>query len=724
MKPCRVNTFTYIFRSVSVALFSIVIGCGTLLAAEMAKPYKEQLSTTSASGYTLPVSSKTLVKTAVIPPVNPDEVTIQARTLDYDQENKYVVAQGSITVTWQDKILNCEYLEFWTDREYMVARGSVTFADSKNTLYCNTMVYDNKSHTAEVDKVSGLMAPWYFATNSMKKNDEKTYVTGKMNMTTCDASSPHYIIRASKAKITTGKRITIYNAVFYIRKVPIFYLPIFSQPLNSGGGGHGRSLEIITGYNSTDGVMIKAIYGGQLSKYAYGKLYLDYYELRGWGQGAEYDYNNPNLRGSIYVYHIKESNTGNENLNVKISHWQKLDAQWTSRSNINYVNSTTFGTQYLQDNWALFQRQIDSSLSFTRQTRQSNLTLSASRTDTSDATTGQFVTTSLLLPQITYTRFSLLNKSPYNSTLNATYQNSYIQAGDYYDESAFTKVDIKRSYAFLRKKLSITPLLAISENWDDAQNVNVSSFTTRYISNLNLRYHFSSAFTWDLGYSYTLRSQANSLGVDSDAADYGAELNQLNAQNLFYYGRVNIKSTVSYNLQRNRGEVIYDWREKFSPLVNELTWLPSHSLTLYVKETNNIYLTYADAIDSDYLRSVQTIVTLGQLDDQYVSLGAFYQADQPDNLGFNTSFGYRPNAKWKIDYRLVGNAIDNFNSFVFDDQQISVYRNLHCWEVKATFRKMLTGASEIFFQLNLTASNKSRKILYNQQFEKEFYPWR
>lgn len=660
--------------------------------------------------------------------LNGAEVTIRSTSLEYDQESKYVIAEGSVTVLWGDKVLNADKVEFWTDREFLIAKGTVTFMDSKNTMFCDGLTYDYKSHTAETDKAFGSLTPWYFAARTMNQIDENKYEMKNMVMTTCDYASPHYTIRSSKAKIVTGKRITMYNAVFYIRRVPIFYLPIFSQPLSGGGGGFTRSLEIIPGYNSTDGVLIKTIYTMQINKNSYGKLYLDYYELRGWGEGGEYDYNDPGkLKGSIYAYHMKEDSTGNEYFNLKIAHWQKLDAEWTSRSNINYVNSTTFGSQYLQDNWALFQREIDSSLAFTRQTKQSNLTISANRTDISTGTAGAFVTTSELLRLISYTRFSLLNKSPYNSTLNMTFQNSYNEAGDFYEESAFTKVDIKRSYTFLRKKLSITPLLAVSENWDDPLNVDSNSFITRYISSVNMRYYVSRSVTWDIGYNYTLRSKVNDFAVDSDAVDYGQDLNQIYFQNLYYHGRVNIKSSTSYNLVTNRGEVVDDWRQKFAPLVNELTWVPKRSLSLYVKETNNLYLTYLDPIDSTYLRSIQSILTVGQIDDQYVSLGAFYQADQPDNLGFNVSFGYRPNEKWKIDYRLVGNTPDKFNSINLNDQQVSIYRNLHCWELKVTYRRMLTmpqPTQEIYFQLNLTALSKNRKKLYNQAFEKEFYPWR
>jgi len=651
-----------------------------------------------------------------------EEVSIYAKSLDYDQVNKYVVAEGSVTVLWQDKILNAEKVEFWTEKEFLVAVGTVTFMDKKNTVFCDSLAYDYKSHTAETDKASGFFTPWYFAAKKMNKIDDNKYEMKKMTMTTCENEKPHYTIRATSAKITTGKRVTVYNAVFYVRRVPVFYLPVFSQPM----GGNKYSLEIEPGYNNTDGVIVKAIYGFPVSKKSYGKLYLDYYEKRGWGEGAEYNFNDPGrLQGTIYGYHIKENTTGNEILNFKASHWQKLDAYWTSRSNINFVNSQTFGSQYLQDNWTLLQRQIDSSLAFTRQTKQSTLQISANRTDVSTGTAGDFQTTSLMLPQISYTRYSLLNKSPFNTTLNATFQNSYNTAGNYYDQSAFTRVDIKRSYSFFRKKLSITPLFALTENWDNRDPLGIygDNFTTRYLSNLNMRYYVTRSMSWDLGYSYTLRSKVNELGVDSSAIDAGEELNQINGQNLIYFGRVSIRNSTSYNLHRNQGEIVEDWREKLAPLVNELTWTPGNSLSLYVKEENNIYLTYLDPINSSYLRSIQSIFTIGQIDNQYLSVGVFYQADQPDDLGFNTGFGYSPNSKWKVDYRISAVALDRFNSVRFNDQQITVYRNLHCWELKLTYRRMLT-TEEIYFQLNLTSSSKNRKKLYNEGFEKEFYPWR
>lgn len=651
-----------------------------------------------------------------------EEIDIRSKSLEYDQLNKYVIADGSVTVVWQDKVLNAEYLEFWTEKEYLIARGSVSFSSDGTVLKCDSLVYDYKARTATADKNSGYLAPWYFAAHKMEKLDEKRYRTGSMRMTTCENSRPHYTIRATSAKIFTGKRITVFNPVFFVRSVPVFYLPVFSQGL----GKKKLSIEVEPGYNKEDGFIAKIIIGYPLTEHSYGKLYLDSFEKRGWGQGAEYSYNNPDkFMGTLYGYHIKEDTTKNEYWNFRAAHWQRINSYWTSRSNINFVNNETFNSLYLADNWRLTSRQIDSNLAFTRQTPKSNLQVSTSRNDSFNAATGVFEPVSIITPRIDYTRFSLLKKSKYNSTLSSYFQNSYNKTYDYYERRGFVRADIKRSYSFLKRKITVTPLLGLSETWVDRDTSTVygNYYTTRYLSNFNTRFYVTRQMSWDLGYTYELRSKVNLLDVDTKSNDYGEDINRIYGQNLFYYGRVTVRNSTSYNLHKNRDETIDDWREKFAPLVNELTWAPNRSLSLYLKEENNIYVTYSDLINSDYLRSVQTIVTLGQMDNEYVSLGAFYQADRPDELGFNTSFGFWPTKKWKLDYRLSAVSLEKFNSVRFNDQQLSVYRNLHCWEVKVTYRRRLE-AEEVYLQLNLTSAAKERKKYVDPKFEKEFYPWR
>lgn len=641
------------------------------------------------------------------------EVDIQAKHLEYDEENKYVIATDSVTVTWGDRMLRAEKVEFWIEKEFLRAEQNVTLAESSNTIRGNIITYDYRHEKGEIDRANGTFESWFFNAERLQKTGDKKYATGRMDLTTCDLPHPHYTIRASRAKITLNKRVTVYNAVMYVGSVPVFYLPIWSQGL---GPGTKYSLEIQPGYNDVDGVIVKTIFGYPLSAHSYGKLYLDYYSVRGWGKGAEYDYFDADrIKGSIYGYHMAENNTGNEYWSLRAAHWQKLDPLWTARADINYINSITFNNVYFQDNWSIVNNAMTSNLSFTRQDRLSNLIINFSRTDALNQATNEFEPQSITVPSLSYTRYSVIPSLPFSNTLSGTLNNFYTSGSGYYTTNGTLNANIRKGYAFMRKRLTFTPSLSVLENWSNRDVLgNLSdTFVTHYLTDLNLRWRLSRLFSWDVGYSLNMRTLVNSLYPDYEAVDYGIETSRVYFQNYFSKGRVSVRNATGYDLRINRGEVIDDWRRKLNPLVNEVTWLPGNFVTLFFREENVIY--------PAALNSLSALASVGQPERTYGSFGVFYNGSAPDDLGFTTGFGFWPTSKWKLDYQLSATSLNRFQGFRLGEQEIRLYRDLHCWEFKISYRKRPV-AEEVYFQLNLKISAANRSKI--QQQSKEFYPWR
>ena len=96
----------------------------------------------------------------------------------------------------------------------------------------------------------------------------------------------------------------------------------------------------------------------------------------------------------------------------------------------------------------------------------------------------------------------------------------------------------------------------------------------------------------------------------------------------------------------------------------------------------------------------------------------FYNAANPDNLDFSTGFGFWPTSKWRFDYTIKATESDNFSSWLVNDTEIKLFRNIHCWELKISYRTRLNN-NQIFFNigLNTSSANGAKKP------QKEFNPW-
>ena len=643
------------------------------------------------------------------------EIDIKANYMEYDEIGKFVIARGSITVMWEDKILKAQNLKYFTEQDFMVADTSVVFRQNDNLMFSDAIEYNLKTGSGSMKKVSGIMQPWSFYAGSMAIVGEKDFTAKSIKMTTCDLRQPHYHIRSNHAKIRMKERIIVYNPIFYVRNVPVFYSPLYISSLK----GSKLSIEIEPGYNSEDGFILKTIIGYPLSDNSYGKLYLDSYAKRGLGKGFEYNYYlEGKLKGTLYGYHIRENTTESERWNMRGSYWQQLNPLWTGQLQLNYMSDSSFTSIYTPENWQRRNQQLNSALSFTRQSSGGNLRITTERQDNYDSTINAFVMERLTLPRLEYTMYTSRGKMPFYSNFSAWVQNQYTRSNDYYLIDANADYNITKDLRAGRKT-TLTPRIGITEYWRNktTQTDLTPYFVTRYYHDMNIRYRLLRWVDWDYGYNYKIRTEPNTILPDTLANDYGEETKQVYFGNSMYLSRkMSMRNSTSYDFRVARNETISDWTQKLNPLVNELTWAPKLSLSLYLTEESGFY-------PNHYLKSFQALSQIGSPDAQYVNLGFFYQNAAPDQYDFSFGFGIQPTIKWKLDFNTRTSALNNFRDFRTTYYEAKVYRDLHCWETSVTYRRIL-DVVEVYFKIGLKTSSEARKKLYKIQQEREFYPWR
>ncbi|MBN1824476.1 MAG: hypothetical protein JW803_09170 [Endomicrobiales bacterium] len=651
------------------------------------------------------------------------EVNIDAEILEYDDEAKYMVATDSVTVTWKDKTLVADKVEFWTEKEYLVATGNVCVSDETSIMFGQDAVVDYRNDKGEINFASGYFEPWFFSTRKAEQLDKKRVKTSKIYMTTCDYDKPHYSVRSKSAKIVTNKRITLFHPVFYIRSVPVFYFPIWTQGL----GSSFYDIEIQPGYNDIDGYFAKSIVTFTTSGNSRTKLYLDYFNKRGWGKGAQFDYfETDKFNGTIYGYNIKEDRTRNEYWTFSAGHWNRIDKYWTSRSDVNFVNNTTFNKLYFQDNYRTLSRSINSNLSLNRQSPRSSLTAVFGRYDVYNTDTNEFEPETITAPSLNYILYNIFQGAPFTSRFETIFKNEYKNSEDVFRKSGFVGLTISQSYNVIRRKLTYSPSLGLAENWQDRVSLDdmTNLFVTRYALTNNFRYFLMRNVIWDMGHGYTLRSEQNRFAVDYENTDYGEERNEVYFKNQVFFRRVNIKNSISYNLHLDRGEALGDWRRKLTPLVNEALWYPLHYMSVFLREESEFYPEHK-------VKTVQTMIGLGDIEKHYLNLGAFYNCLTPNDLSFSIGFGVWPTRKWRVQYQTSFAALDNFDEYRFSDQELQVYRDLHCWETKVTYRRRMIiedgiekPAEEVYLLLGLKANFQRAKKSKLNKVEKDYYPWR
>ena len=101
--------------------------------------------------------------------------------------------------------------------------------------------------------------------------------------TTDDVANPWYRVRAGRIVIIPGKSLQMWNAVFYLGKVPVFYFPYYERDL----GVRVNHFTVQPGYRSRYGAEVLSTYRWFLGDTADGKIHMDYRTSRGPGIGPD-----------------------------------------------------------------------------------------------------------------------------------------------------------------------------------------------------------------------------------------------------------------------------------------------------------------------------------------------------------------------------------------------------------------------------------------------------
>lgn len=192
----------------------------------------------------------------------------------------------------------------WTNGVYFSSEGTVLTADSATVnvktgdvkadghvhiesgdqLWVGDHIdYNFKTKLIHTEEFRTGEAPVFAAGTQLSGNSNRIYTAQNAMITTDDISDPAYRVRASRVVIIPGKTVQMWNAVFYIGTMPVFYFPYYERNL----GKRVNNLSFTPGYRSRYGPYLLSTYSWYLGDAADGKIHVDYRSYRGPGAGPD-----------------------------------------------------------------------------------------------------------------------------------------------------------------------------------------------------------------------------------------------------------------------------------------------------------------------------------------------------------------------------------------------------------------------------------------------------
>ncbi|MCK4244154.1 MAG: LPS assembly protein LptD [Candidatus Omnitrophica bacterium] len=257
------------------------------------------------------------------------------------------IKKGSLTIRGDKVIYEKKRNEIW-------APGNVVFLQEGSRIEGKDLLYNIGGESGSLKEVSFFSPPWYGKGETAEIKKKGEYLIRNGYMTTCDLDPPHYRFQAKKIKIFVGKKLVARKITFYVRKVPILYLPHYSQSLEK----EAESIfSYLLGYSDDWGWYLLTTLTPFLKHYT-ASYHLDFRERKGIGLGLDLKKKpKGGEKGILKTYYIKEADTDEEDENrYRLSYkyrnvWEKEGRDLTLLSELHKLSDDEFLKDYAYNDY-------------------------------------------------------------------------------------------------------------------------------------------------------------------------------------------------------------------------------------------------------------------------------------------------------------------------------------------------------------------------------------
>jgi len=328
-----------------------------------------------------------------------DGIKINADSMDHNQADDVITANGHVVMQWQGTNLTSDSATYDRIKKVLTATGNVIITKANDTIKGESVSLDMESGRGELSKGRIFVKKnnAYISADSITRIGESDYSASQGTVTTCDAEVPSWKFKASDLDMTVDEYATAKNVVFYIKDLPVFYFPYIVFPASR----ERRSGFLLPrfGWSNKNGASTDIYYYWAISPSQEATISLDVQTERAVGTGLDYRYlRNKNSTGKLGGFLIYDFNTHNPRGVITQTHREIFSPEMNLRTSINMTSDRLFLSDYGQQSGVYNLQSNDSTIDFLKTWQ--NVALTANLRYTQDYYTSTNGSTLQSLPQV------------------------------------------------------------------------------------------------------------------------------------------------------------------------------------------------------------------------------------------------------------------------------------------------------------------------------------
>lgn len=243
-----------------------------------------------------------------------ENVDITGLETQFDPDTGIASAVGEVHIKYGGVEITAGRAQYNSNTKDVIAHEDVTVIKEGQVYRGENITYNFETQELKANNLRSGLPPLLYQTADLKANlgdkDEETgqihRIDGKQTyFTTHDSNNPNYHLTSKSLSIYPGDRVVMHNVKFYAGKTPVFWLPMYVQPLDNEQGYFFRP-----GYSSEWGAFLLNQYGVMYGDHTLAKYMLDLRSKRGVGGGVDLKslrFRDNNNFGNLLLYYAYDT---------------------------------------------------------------------------------------------------------------------------------------------------------------------------------------------------------------------------------------------------------------------------------------------------------------------------------------------------------------------------------------------------------------------------------
>ena len=298
-------------------------------------------------------------------PSSSNSVVRICRTAEVINENTYHCV-GDVELTMDDTTLFADEAWYFAEEKRAVAAGNVTYIQGNNRISADRAEMDTETRLGvfynafglasiqpqrpPAPPVGGFVAPQLtgqdtdviFFGETVEKIGPKKYKIRNGGFTTCVQPSPRWNLHAGEVVLNIDSYTLLKNAVFNVKDVPLFYMPILYYPTKEEGRATGFLLPTY-GRSSLRGQQLSNAFFWAINRSQDATIKHDWYSKGDQGVSGEYRYVTLSGDGTIETLVLNQPNSEfglpSRTYNARGGANQRLPGNFRARARVDYFSS-------------------------------------------------------------------------------------------------------------------------------------------------------------------------------------------------------------------------------------------------------------------------------------------------------------------------------------------------------------------------------------------------